>query len=427
MPSNATKITPPRVPLVNLQTGEIQREWYRFLLNLFYLTGEGSSSQTLTELQMVRSDLTANYAEAQGSIDALQTTPVAAQIAELQAQIDSLQQQLLSARQPALGSLAEINQHSVPYLGFNTSGDITPEATGSLYWDPVDGNKTLSLVMEDSGGVVQQIGEEVYYRIKASAAITNGEVVMFTGAVGASGVIEAAPASSSLTEGLRIMGVATMDIPIHSFGYVTAFGLVRGFDASGSSVGETWADGDILYYNPTGTGAMTNVRPTSPNEVVIVAAVVHATSGNSGSVFVRPTFYPKLLELSDVRVTAGADKDILWWNAGNSRWENTSPYTILAYANGAPVTKNADFAVADGESWLINDKSGATCTVTLPAASSYSGRVITFQNYQAQLLVSASSNVVPLGGGSAGTAILPATAGAATTLVSDGTNWVIML
>jgi len=76
--------------------------------------------------------------------------------------------------------------------------------------------------------------------------------------------------------------------------------------------------------------------------------------------------------------------------------------------------------------WIINNKSGSTCTVTLPAAASYSGRQLTFQNYQAQALVSASSNVVPQAGGSAGTAILLAVAGNWATMVSDGTNWIIM-
>lgn len=93
--------------------------------------------------------------------------------------------------------------------------------------------------------------------------------------------------------------------------------------------------------------------------------------------------------------------------------------------SSAPVTKTADFAVAAGEKWLINNKSGSSCTVTLPSASINAGRELNFQNYQAQTLVSASSNVVPLAGGSAGTAILQAVAGANTTLVSDGTSWIM--
>ena len=92
----------------------------------------------------------------------------------------------------------------------------------------------------------------------------------------------------------------------------------------------------------------------------------------------------------------------------------------------APVTKTADFTVANGEIWYINNKSGSTCTVTLPTASSWTGRTLTFKNMQAQTLVSASSNVVPIDNTSAGTAILLAVVGNWATMVSDGTNWIIM-
>jgi len=93
--------------------------------------------------------------------------------------------------------------------------------------------------------------------------------------------------------------------------------------------------------------------------------------------------------------------------------------------SSAPVIKTANFTVVDGETWLINNKSGSSCTVTLPTPSVSTGRVLHFQNYQAQTLVSASSNVVPLAGGAAATAILQAVAGANATLVSDGTSWII--
>lgn len=97
--------------------------------------------------------------------------------------------------------------------------------------------------------------------------------------------------------------------------------------------------------------------------------------------------------------------------------------TGLTYS--APVTKTADFSVAATDLWLINNKSGSTCTVTLPTASAYSGRILHFQNYQSQALVSASSNVVPIAGGAAGTSILVASSGDQATLVSDGTNWLM--
>jgi hypothetical protein len=93
--------------------------------------------------------------------------------------------------------------------------------------------------------------------------------------------------------------------------------------------------------------------------------------------------------------------------------------------SSVPVTVTADFTVGTS-AWYINNKSGSTCTVVLPTASTWPGRQITFKNIQAQTLVSASSNVVPIDSASAGTAILLAVAGNWATMVSDGTNWVIM-
>lgn len=100
--------------------------------------------------------------------------------------------------------------------------------------------------------------------------------------------------------------------------------------------------------------------------------------------------------------------------------------TITGLRRAAPVTKTADFTLADGEDYLINNKAGSACVVTLPAAGSYTGRVVTIKTIQAQAVNSASSNVIPRAGGAAGTAILTGTAGNWATLVSNGTNWEIM-
>lgn len=97
------------------------------------------------------------------------------------------------------------------------------------------------------------------------------------------------------------------------------------------------------------------------------------------------------------------------------------------FGRGAPVTKTSDFTVAATENFLINNKSGSTCTVTLPNATTYPGREITIKTIQAQTVVSATSNVVSLDGASTSTAILSGTAGKWATLVSSGsTNWIIM-
>jgi hypothetical protein len=93
----------------------------------------------------------------------------------------------------------------------------------------------------------------------------------------------------------------------------------------------------------------------------------------------------------------------------------------------APVTVSAStYTVGTTDYWIINNYASGTLTVTLPTAANYSGRQLRFQTYQAQTVVSASSNVVQVGGGAASTSILLASAGDQCTLVSDGTNWIMM-
>ena len=98
---------------------------------------------------------------------------------------------------------------------------------------------------------------------------------------------------------------------------------------------------------------------------------------------------------------------------------------VGSFGRGAPVTKTGNFTLAATENWIICNGTG-TITVTLPAASSWTGREFTIKTIAAFTVISNASNVVPLAGGAAGTAILAATAGTWATLVSDGTNWIIM-
>lgn len=102
-----------------------------------------------------------------------------------------------------------------------------------------------------------------------------------------------------------------------------------------------------------------------------------------------------------------------------------SLYSSSAFA--APITvTTSTYSVVATNSWVIVNYNVGTCTLTLPNPTTLSGRVITIKTVQAQQVVSASANVVPINGTAAGTAILAATAGKFATLVSNGTNWVIM-
>lgn len=95
-----------------------------------------------------------------------------------------------------------------------------------------------------------------------------------------------------------------------------------------------------------------------------------------------------------------------------------------ANALGAAKTGTAYTVAATDQSLIIQPS--AAFTLTLPAASSNSGRILRLKSVAAFAVASASANVVPLAGGSATTAILAATAGKWALLQSDATSWHIM-
>lgn len=204
--------------------------------------------------------------------------------------------------------------------------EIGPHVTQArrVQWNQDDGTLDVGLY----GGSVLQVGQELMYYAKntSGSLIANGTPVMFTGTVGSSGKLTFGPAvadGSVLAD--YMMGVATQDIANNAFGYVTSFGLVRGFNTTGAPYGEVWADGDLLYFDPATPGTWTNIAPQAPNIDVPVAVVVNAGSGGSGSIFVRMTVAESLSRLQDVYINGTGtpnDFDVLLYDATQSRWEN---------------------------------------------------------------------------------------------------------
>lgn len=452
-----TPITPPRVPLIDERTGLIDRAWYMFFISLFRnaettdamtigpstesliasydeaLRQLGQYTETLpppidytVEINEIKrsggTQPSNEIGELQQQINTvrqdLQTVPAPA-VTELQQQVDTLRQEVQTAWRPELGTFAALQQANLSWVTFDTTPQSVPTDVGTVAWD---GGTTLGV--QATANVLMQVGEAEYAYVKASAAITKGDLCYHTGSVGASGVITVAPTPLALADPNQIVGVAAESIALNGFGLIQISGTLRGFNTTGTSVGEVWADGDPLYYNPAYVGGLTKTKPSAPNQKTYIGEVINASSGGSGSISIRIVPGSVLGGTdSNVQFSTLSTNDLIEYNG--SYWVNVTPASVIAKATGAPVTKTANFSVAAGETWLINNKSGSSCTVTLPAASALTGRVLYFLNYQNQTLVSASSNVVPLAGGAAGTAILEAVAGANATLVSDGTNWIM--
>lgn len=181
--------------------------------------------------------------------------------------INALQQQLDWAK-------------AVDYLDFSTSVGSVPYQAGRVNWNATDA--TLDVGM--GYGVMQQVGQELYARVQNNTGVTipNGTAVGFAGA--SEGAIHVAPyIADGSQSSLYILGVMTHDLPdTEQKGYCTTWGFVRGVDTS------AFSQGDILYASPTTAGALTNTKPTAPDNVVPLAAVVHVGS-TDGVIFVRPT------------------------------------------------------------------------------------------------------------------------------------------
>ena len=148
-------------------------------------------------------------------------------------------------------------------------------------WDT--GDQTLAVGMDY--GVEQTVGMSVYARVENSTGVTipKGAVVGFSG-VGPGNVLSVAPyLADGTTPSLYILGVMAHDLPnAGQIGYCTVWGHVNGINTSAFSIG------DILFASPSSAGAFTNVKPTAPDNVIPVAAVL-ADDASNGAIFVRPS------------------------------------------------------------------------------------------------------------------------------------------
>jgi len=130
------------------------------------------------------------------------------------------------------------------------------------------------------------------------STIPKGSVVGFVG-VGANNRLSVAPyLADGSSPSLYILGVMAEELPDSgATGLCCVWGSVSGIDTSAFSVG------DVLYASPTVAGGFTASKPTAPDNVIPIAAVL-VDSATAGEIFVRPTieqqkYYGEFTKTSD--------------------------------------------------------------------------------------------------------------------------------
>lgn len=274
--------------------------------------------------------------------------------------------------------------------GFDLTNNLLKIGDGSTPWkdlQPIGADQSLYKVKNTSGGIIYK-----------------GQVVRANGTVGGSDAIQITTfiADGSIDEH-TVMGLATQDMLDNDFGYVTAFGQIRGVDTDPDlsatnicATGETWLDGDILYASPSVSGKLTKVKP---QHETIIAIVLH--SADNGSLFVRPTWYPHIDDLHDVNASGVSNNQYLIYNSGSGLWLPTSSgifegVDISSSASGATLlsiegTNGNLFSVVDsvsGSLLSVNDITG------LPAFEVFSDHSIVAGRFnQNDFVVSSGGNI----------------------------------
>jgi hypothetical protein len=315
------------------------------------------------------------------------------------------------------------------------SGVITAGTTGSITAIPVItvdtyGRVTSITTAANPQGTVTSVG----LSLPSIMAVTNSPVTSsgtLTGTLTtqSANALFAGP-SSGVGAAPTFRALVTADIPALSYVTSVALALPSIMTVSGSPVTgsgtltgtlTTQAVNSIFAGPSSGSAAAPTFRalttadiPTLSYGSVTSVSVVSA-NGLAGTVATATTTPAITLSTSITGVLKGNGTAI------SAAVANTD-YVPLSTV----ITKTADYTITGTDTWIINNKTGSALTLTFPAASSWTGRYITVKNMQAQAVNSASSNIVPIDSTTAGTAILLGVVGNWATMVSDGTNWIIM-
>ena len=236
---------------------------------------------------------------------------------ELSNVLASISAEIAQARSEAIQASEDYTDSQIALINLNgymtvtadnsNAGTFTFDTTvlpagltaGKLRWNKDEG--TLDLGM-NGGNVMQSLGLELYYHVKADSDMSDGDLVMAYGTEGNSGKIVAKKASPGI-DPKYIIGIATENISQGNNGFVTWFGKIRGIQTNGASVSEIWVNGDLLYQHPSIAGKLTRVMPAAPKNKMPIAIVVSAHNTN-GTVFVRVQRSMSLNDINDVNVSA---------------------------------------------------------------------------------------------------------------------------
>jgi len=336
------------------------------------------------------------------------------------------------AEQSITGLLAKAGGTMSGSIDFTNAGlssldfiDFDAAPTSSVTARRLQWNADRSTLKLGMNAINLDVGQQLFMFAKSQETntISKGEVVFVFGASGDNPTIKrASNGSEDLSS--RTIGIAAENIASNNNGFVVTRGTVYNVDTS------AFPQGAPLYLGANGT-MQTNL-PTAPLHGVFIG-VVERVSANAGQIYVAVNNYQELRELSDVNVNGLAQRDLLYYNAASSRWENAT-LAGLGIATGAPLyafTESDPVWVAASTGYLTKVSAASIYATGTPIyAVSQTGQVdsISLTGAVRGAIVLAGSgvtqtgnvfNFASAGGGGAGT-ITNLVSGSARLIITNG-------
>lgn len=275
-------------------------------------------------------------------------------------------------------------QTVLPIIGLDTTTSNSVNS-GQITWNIDEGTADLGLL----NGSSLQIGQENVRLVRNSSGSTilNGTVCMFDGTIGNSGRINVKPFTAGFNEAMYIYGVATQDILNGADGYITIDGKVRGINTTGSAVGETWNDGDVLYIKPNDTGKLTKVVPAVNELRMPIAAVIHAHTNGTLEIRFSPInenqFEPRNSNIQSHIIDTNNPHAVTKTQVGLGNVDNTADIS-KSVLSATKLTTTRNIALTGDVTGNINfDGSANVSIATTIAANSVALGTDTTGNYVA--------------------------------------------
>ncbi len=296
---NITNIPAPRVPFIDERTGLMAREWYRFFLNLFILTGSGSNPTTLDELQIgppnpqdltelliqINQNVAPQYEDQSG--DFLKTLDTA-QLMSMMSRFENAETAIQGAYlQPVVqtGTIANYNLNTSPTAGgvaYGTGPALAVSAAGTLgqvltsggagapTWATDGGGTVTSVAQSFTGGLISVAGSPITTSgtLALTVAGTSGGVPYFSSA--STWATSAALAASSL-----VLGGGAGAAPATT---TTGTGVVTALGVNTGTAGAFVVNGGALGTPSSGTA--TNLTGTAS---ININGTVGATTPAAGT------------------------------------------------------------------------------------------------------------------------------------------------